>query len=133
MASDTGALGKAAYIAFKGTALNTNFRTFSHAETIDLVDQSAGSDTNKTYLTALKDGTSPLTFKYKAGDTAQWGLVALGAEGTLECGAEGTAAGKPRSYVNAIVQSRTKSMTYNDLVVVDISFQYSGGVTDSTY
>jgi len=131
--SDTGALGAAAYIAFKGTELDTNFRTFSQAESIDLVDQSAGSDTSKTYLTALADGTSPLTFKYKAGDTAQWGLVALGAEGTLECGAEGTAAGKPRSYVNAIVQNRTKAISYNDLIVVDVTFQYSGDVSDSTY
>jgi len=131
--SDTGALGTNAYIAFKGTVLDTNFRSFSQAETIDLVDQSAGSDANKTYLTALKDGNSPLTFKYKAGDTAQWGLVALGAEGTLECGAEGTAAGKPRSYVNAIVSGRTKSMSYNDLIVVDVTFQFSGAVTDGTY
>ena len=131
--SDTGALGKELYLLFKGTVLDTNYRTFSAAEGIDIVDQSAGSDTNKTYLTALKDGSAPLTFKFKAGDTAQWGLVALGAEGTLEWAAEGTAAGKPRSYVNAIVTSRTKSMSYNDLIVVDVAFQYSGAVTDGTY
>ena len=131
--SDKGALGEAAYIAFNGTVLDTNFRTFSQSESIDLVDQSAGADTAKTYLTSLTDGSAPLTFKYKAGDTAQWGAVALGAEGTLECGAEGTAAGKPRSYVNAIVSGRTKSMSYNDLIVVDVTFQYSGTVTDGTY
>ena len=131
--SDTGALGTEVYVLFKGTVLDTNFRSFSMAESVDMVDQSAGSDTNKTYLTALKDGNAPLTFKYKAGDTAQWGLVALGAEGTLECGAEGTNAGKPRSYVNAIVTGRTKSMSYNDLIVVDVTFQYSGAVTDGTY
>lgn len=131
--SDTGAIGDAYYLLFKGTALNTNYRSTSHNETMDTVDQSAGADANKTYLTTLKDGTKQATIKHKAGDTAIWGLLVPGAEGTLEWGEEGTTAGKPRHYVNALVTSRQQSASYSDLIVIDVAWQYSGAVTDGTY
>ena len=131
--SDTGAIGDAYYLLFNGHVLNTNYRSTSHTETIDTVDQSAGADTVKTYLTTLKDGTKQATIKHKAGDTAVWGWVVPGEEGTLEWGEEGTTAGKPRHYANAIVMSRAQSASYSDLVTIDVSWQFSGAVTDGTY
>ena len=135
MASDAGATGKNAYLKFVNTVLSTNYRSFNTSEDMALVDQSAGSDTGTTYLTTLTDGTMAATIKYKAGDTAIWGALVPGTEGTLEWGEEGTTAGKPKHTVNAIVQNRSKSATYNDLIVCDINFQFSAnaGVTDSTY
>lgn len=133
--SDTGATGTNAYMKFDSTVLSTNYRSFSISDKMGLVDQSAGSDTGSTYLTTLRDGSMNVTIKHKAGDTALWAALAPGTEATLEWGEEGTAAGKPKHTVNAIVGNRQQSASYNDLVVVDLTFQFSSdeGVTDGTY
>jgi len=129
----TSITGGALYCAFKGVVLDTDFRSFSAAEDGGVVDASGGSDANRTYLTTLKDGTASLGIMMQAGDTATWTAVAPLASGTLEWAAEGTAATKPRHYVQAIVISRERSMAYDDLVVADVEFQFNGSVTDTTY
>ena len=128
-----GITGKNLYLAFNGTVLDTDYRSFGPSEEIGTVEQSAGSDENRTYLTTLKDGSADATIVLQADDSATWGAVALGTEGSLEWGEEGSVAGKPRHYVNAIVTGREKSMEYADLIVADISWQMSGAVTDDTY
>lgn len=128
-----GITGTALYLAFDGTVLDTDYRSFGPGEEIGTVDQSAGSDANRTYLTTLKDGSADSTIVVQSADTATWGALALGTEGTLEWGEEGTASGKQRHYVNAIVTGRAKTIEYADLIVADISWQYSGAVTDTTY
>ena len=131
--SDTGATGSGYYVKFGSTVLSTNYRSFGNSEDVGLVDQSAAADSNRTYLTTLKDGTANITGKHKAGDTAVWGALVPGTEGTLEWGEEGTAAGKPKHSVNAIVSNRSRDASYDDLVVISAQFQYSGAVTDDTY
>jgi hypothetical protein len=131
--SDTGATGQGYYVKFGSTVLSTNYRMFNTSEEMGVVDQSAGADTARTYLTTLEDGTASLTAKYKAGDTAIWGAIDKGTEATLEWGEEGTAAGKPKHTVNAIVTNRSKDAQYDDLIVVSAQFQFSGAVTDDTY
>jgi hypothetical protein len=128
-----GITGSALYLTFGGVVLDTDYRSFSDSEEIGTVDQSAGADTNRTYLTTLKDGTASATIVVQSGDTATWAAVVPGTGGTLNWAPEGTTAGDPKSYVWAIVTSREKSMEYADLVVADISWQFSGAVTDSTY
>jgi len=128
-----GITGTAFYATFNSQVLDTDYRSFSNSEEIGTVDQSAGSDANRTYLTALKDGTASITFVMQSEDTTTWGAVAVGTDDTLEWGEEGTAAGKPKHSVPAIVTSREKSMEYADLVVCDVSFQFNGAVTDDTY
>ena len=131
--SDTGHTGTGMYLAFKGIVLSTNYRTTSGSEDVGTVDQSAGADTAATYLTTLTNGTRQATIKHKAGDTAIWGAVALKEEGTLEWGEEGTAAGKPRHYVNAISVNRSDDASHADLVVISAQWKFSGAVTDGTY
>ena len=128
-----GITGSALYLKFGDTVLDTDYRAFGPSEEIGLVDQSAGADTERTYLTTLKDGTATATIVIQAGDTTTWGAVAPGTEGTLEWGEEGTANGKPKHTVNAIVTGREKSIEYADLIVADITWQFSGAITDSTY
>ena len=128
-----GITGTNLYLAFGSKVLDTDYRSFSSSEEMNLVDQSAGSDTARTYLTTLKDGTASATIVVQAGDTGTWGALAPGTEDTLEWGEEGTAATKPKHTVNAIVNTREKSMEYADLVVADIEWQFSGAVTDDTY
>jgi len=128
-----GITGTNLYLVFGSKVLDTDYRSFSDSEEMNLVDQSAGSDTARTYLTTLKDGTASATIVVQSGDTGTWGALVPGTEGTLEWGPEGTAATKPRHYVNAIVSTRERSMEYADLVVADIEWQFSGAVTDDTY
>jgi len=133
--SDTGATGTNTYLKFASTVLSTNYRSFSFSDEMGLVDQSAGSDSGSTFLTTLRNGTMNASIKHKAGDTAVWAAIAPGSEGTLEWGEEGTAAGKPKHTVYAIIQNRKQGASYNDLIVVDLTFQLSddSGVSDSTY
>lgn len=128
-----GLTGTALYVIFGGNVLDTDYRSFNPSEEIGTVDQSAGADTERTYLTTLKDGTTPLTIVIQTEDTTTWGYVVPGTEGSLEWGEEGTTAGKPRHYVNAIVTGREKAIEYADLIVADLTFQFSGAVTDDTY
>jgi len=128
-----GITGSGLYLKFGDTVLDTDYRAFSPSEEIGVVDQSAGSDTSRTYLTTLKDGKASVTIVIQAGDTTTWGAVDIGTEATLEWGEEGTDAGDPKHTVNAIVTSREKSMEYADLIVADVAFQYSGDVADDTY
>jgi len=125
--------GTALYCTFGGVVLDTDYRSFSASEETGVVDASGGSDANRTYLTTLLDGTASITIKIQAADTTTWGGVAPQTSGTLEWATEGTAAAKPRHYVQAIVLSREKSMEYADLVVGDVEFQLNGAVTDTTY
>lgn len=129
-----GFTGSALYLAFGGTVLDTDYRAFSAAEEIGVVDQSAGSDTARTYLTTLQDGTATATIVIQSDDTTTWGAVDIGTSGTLEWGEEGTTAGNMRHYVtSAIVVSREKKVEFADLVVGDVVWQFSAAVTDTTY
>jgi hypothetical protein len=128
-----GVSGQNLYLLFAGNVLDTDYRSFSQSEEMGVVDVSAGADADRTYVDALKDGTASATLVVQSDDTTTWGYVALGTEGTLEWGVEGTASGNMRSYVTAIVIGRSKSMEYDDVAVFDVEWQFSGAVTDTTY
>lgn len=126
--------GNALVVNFKGTQVSTRFRSLTTNEEIDLVDQSAGNDTAKTYLTALEDGDAKLEVldqRDGTAATALWNLCDKGAEGTLQWQPEGTATGDPKHYVNAIVKKREREFPYDDVVKATITFQFSGAVTDT--
>ena len=129
----TGNTGKNLYLLFAAGTLATSQHAFSSSEEIGVVDQTSGADANRTYLDTVLDGTAKATFKHAAGGTTIWGYLIPGTEGTLEWGPEGTVAGKPRHYANAICVNRSMSEGYQDLIVIDASWQLSGAVTDGTY
>jgi len=131
----TGFRGGSAYIAFNGTALQSYYRSADGDEEIDLIEESAGSDAGKKYITGLTDGSKDLEIIMPSGTagTAVYAAVAPGTEGTYEWGPEGTANGKARHYVNAILKSRGEPLKYNDLTTLSISLQFSGDVTNTTY
>ena len=131
--SSGGATGSAYYIVWESKILSVDYRTADTDEEMGTVDQSAGADTDRTFLTTLKGGGKTYTGKHAAADTTLWGAVLPGTEGTLEWGEEGTAAGKPRHKVNAIVTNRHKGAAYDGLVVISASWIYSGALIDDTY
>jgi hypothetical protein len=125
--------GKNTYVKFGSTVLSTRYRSFEQNEEVGLVDHSAGADVPRTYLTTLEDGTATLETLAEAAGTALWNAVDKGTEGTLEFGPEGTASGKPKHTVNAIVKSRRRSHVFEDVVKINVEFQFSGVVVDSAY
>jgi len=129
-----GLTGKGLYIKFGGTVLNTDYRTFSAARSIDKVDGSAGADTFKTYLTTLKDGSISCAIIAQAADTSTRGTLTPGTGGSLEYGLEGTATGKQKVlYTSVFVENANVSASHNDLIVVDITWQPNSDPTEGTY
>lgn len=123
--------GKDLYVAFNGATLagvgKVVSRSFDPQYQIDTVDSSAGDQTSKTYLTALKDGTATMSLVYE-GSQNYMGSLVVGTYGSLVWGAEGTATGKPKGAVMAYVTSANKAIPYNDIVTLEVSWQFSGNL-----
>lgn len=125
--------GKDLYAKFGSTVLSSRFKSFESSEEMGLVDDSAGADTARSYLTTLEDGTATLELLAERAGTAQWAACDKGASGTLEWGDEGTASGKPKHTVPAIVKSRKRTVVHDDIVKLNFEFQFNGTVLDATY
>lgn len=125
--------GSTLHLSFAGVTLSGDFRNFDPSEEIGLVDASAGADTNRTYLTTLKDGKATLEMVAQTGGTALWAAVAPGSSGTLIWAEEGTATGKPKHSCLAIVMSRSRPVPYEDIDIINVEFQFNGAVTDTVY
>ena len=115
--------GKALYFTFAGTVLNADFRSFEPNFSMGLEDASAGADVGVTRLTTLKDGSASLTMRGIAGGTAMMAVLTEGQGGTLTWQPEGTAAGKPKGSVVAIVESLSESLGYNSVTEWSVTFQ----------
>jgi hypothetical protein len=116
--------GKNLYVAFNGIDLSAEYRSFDPGDEIELVDKSSGTEGARTYLTTLADGEASYAGLFVG--TAPYEALKPGTEGTLEWGPEGTAVGKERNHVNAIVRSRNRTFPYAGLVELKATFQYSG-------
>lgn len=127
--------GKDAYIKFGSTVISTNYRTLNPTRTANLVETQAGNDANKTFAVSLKEGSATVELVDPGGTAgaALVGALAIGTEGTLEWGPEGTAAGKPKHTVNAIVSNFNETYPYADLRVFNVTFTFNGAVTDGAY
>lgn len=125
------------WIDASGTVqLNGDFTAFDYTPSIDLVDQSAGSDTNKTYLTTLKDGKASLTANFQAGTavggTASFSRLYEGASGTVVWSPEGTAATKPKYTIPALAMGAVFSYPFAGLVEAKCDFQQNGARVEGT-
>jgi len=125
--------GSGLYVLFGTTELTTDYRSFGATETGGVIDASAGADTARTYLTTLKDGSATLSAVWQTGAAALWAAVAPTTSGTLRWGESGSHQGSPSHSVVAFVTERRLSGGYADLMMADISWQFSGTVVDSTF
>jgi hypothetical protein len=130
--------GSSLYLTFGTTVLNAEYRKFSVEESIGLKDASAGGDTARTYLTELTDGKATYEATDQTGTTtvggsATWTALAKGTSGTLLWAPEGTASGKPKHTVVAIVKNRKRDIVYDDVTKISVEWQFSGAVTDAVY
>jgi hypothetical protein len=117
--------GSSFAVEFGGTTLETDFRAASTDEMSELIDDTAGSDSNRHYLAGVKDGTMTLTIVRQSSDSSTWDAVAPGTSGTLVW----SGAGDGTNTVDALVESRSNSIDYGDVVTADVTFQFIGAVS----
>lgn len=119
--------GSAMYIKFGAQVLSTRYRSYNESDEAGLVDKSSGADTRRTYLPTLKDGGASFEFLQDSGGSVVWAAVEAGSTGTLEWGPEGTASGKPKYTVNALVKNRKRDIVFDDVVKITVDFTYNTG------
>jgi len=137
MTAYTGSALDVKWIDTSGTLTLTGDQTaFDYAPSIDLVDQSAGADTNKTYLTTLKDGKASLNCLFQAGTVAGGTIMASrlteGVNGTIVWSPEGTAASKPKYTMPAISMGASFTYPFANNTELKAEFQQNGARVEGT-
>ena len=131
----TDVTGKNLVVKWNSTAgtvnLEPDYRSFNTSDGVDLAETTAGADDDKTYIPTIKDSTIDLSCLYQSKGTVLEKALAIGVGGTLEVWPEGTATGFPKESYPAIVSSFKKSIPYNEVIAIDVTFQKNGPKTVS--
>ena len=129
--------GKDLFLSFAGSAgtvtISGDFTQVTYTPSIALLDQSAGADTDRTYVTSLKDRTIAWAAKHQASGTVLVNALVEGTSGTLTWGEEGTASGKPKHTCPVISMGCPMNIPYDNLVEISGTFQGNGAIADATY
>jgi len=134
MAEYTGQNLVASFVHPSGTlTLNTDYRSLSTSPSIGMVDASAGSDANRTYLTTLKDGKYSYRGVAQTAGTVLQAALLPGVIGTLIIGAEGTATGAQKETCPVISMGAAYNYPYDNIVEISCDFQANGAVVLSNY
>ena len=127
MAAYAGSALALSWVHAGGTvALAGDFRTCTYEPSIDLYDQTAGSDANKSYIGGVKDGRVSVSLVMQADGTALTNALKEGTEGTLHIMPQGTATGDQKMSIPAIALGARFNMPYNDIVEIQVDFQQNG-------
>ena len=116
------------WIDGSGTATLTGDQTaFSPDIDQQTIDMSAGSDAMRAYRGSLKDFSATLElFNAGSAGTAMLRRVKEGSEGTLLWAPEGTAAGKAKWGIPAIVAKVGLKYPFDDAAKISIEFKPQG-------
>jgi predicted secreted protein len=106
-------------------------RSFSLESTAETIEDTSMGDTSRTYKVGLKSFTGTASVFFDETDTAQPSLVA-GAEITINMYPEGASSGDTYYTGSAIVTGRTINSSFDGMVEMEISFQGTGALTEST-
>ena len=112
------------------TVLTGDHKSFTYTPSIDLIDATAGADTNKSYLNGPKDGNATFNSNFQSGTnsggTVMTATLTEGAIGTIEWQPEGTAVPKPKYSMPAISQGAALSNPYADVSEITVNWQQNG-------
>ena len=133
-----GFLGNNAYFQWiysGGTVLlQAKYRTWSYTPSVDKVEQSGGSDTAKSYLSALTDGVASWGGVLQVGSVNSLATALLeGTNGTLTVGIEGTITGKSKLTLPLMSGGLKYNIQYNTLVEATCDFQQNGTRVEATW
>lgn len=114
-----------------GTDVVGELRSFSLESTAETIEDTSMGDTNRSYKVGLKTFTGTASVFFDETDTAQNALDA-GAEITLNIFPEGASSGDTYYSGSAIVTGRTINSSFDGMVEMELSFQGTGALTEST-
>jgi predicted secreted protein len=106
-------------------------RSYSLESTAETIEDTSMGDSSRSYKVGLTTFTGTASVFFDETDTAQGNLDA-GASITLEVYPEGADTGDTYYTGTAIVTGRTINASFDGMVEMEISFQGSGGLTETT-
>ena len=106
-------------------------RSFSLESTAETIEDTSMGDSARTYKVGLTAFTGTASVFFDETDTAQ-GTVDAGTEITLNVYPEGDTAGDTYYSGSAIVTGRTINSSFDEMVEMELSFQGSGALTETT-
>ena len=104
---------------------------FTLNQTHDTVEDTALSDSNKSYKVLRGDATATVECHFDETDTAQEAANS-GTEFTLELYPEGADSGDKYFTGTAIVTGADVAVTMDDIISRTLTFQFNGGVSEAT-
>lgn len=119
------------WITSGGTfVLSGNQTMFGVERTVDTVESTAGSDTQKSYLPTVTDNKFSYAY-YDAGTAAAAGTALAkqlrpNTQGTITFGPQGTATGKPQYQIAAVVTSQKIEYSFDAVALMEVEFLGSG-------
>ena len=114
-----------------GSDVMGELRSFSLESTAETIEDTSMGDASRTYKVGLKTFAGTASVFFDETDTAQGNLDA-GAEITLNVYPEGASSGDTYYTGSAIVTGRTINSSFDGMVEMEISFQGTGALTEST-
>ena len=111
--------------------LEADYRTFGPTEAVNDANSTAGDDVYAGHLPTFTDASAALTMVGTSNSgTLHWAQIAPRTQGTVYWYPEGTASSKPKHYAPAYIQKRDRTYPYNDVVAVNVTFQFQGAPVD---
>jgi hypothetical protein len=127
MATHTGLAG---VVKFGSNSVG-EVKSFTLNQTHDTVEDTALSDSNKSYKVLRGDATATVECHFDETDTAQEAANS-GTEFTLELYPEGADSGDKYFTGTAIVTGADVAVTMDDIISRTLTFQFNGGVSEAT-
>lgn len=113
--------------------LSGDFRTFTTTPGVDLYEDTAGADADKTYLPGVRSGQASFTSVLQSGSLVVYGTALKeGYLGTLKYYPEGNAAGKFVGTVPAICMGMVLNQPYNNIVELSVTWTRTGAESIGT-
>lgn len=111
--------------------LTTDWRTAGFNNSANLVDASAGADTDETWLPTLHGGEFTIGV-LDTGGTSVITALAPGNQGTVVASPKGTATGNIKRSMPATIASNNATYPYNGVAMLEVTFRKNGGATTDT-
>lgn len=106
-------------------------RSYSLESTAETIEKTAMGDSARSYAVGLTTFTGTASVFFDETDTAQ-GTCDAGTSITLEVYPEGADSGDTYYTGTAIVTGRTINASFDGMVEMELSFQGTGGLTETT-
>ncbi|MBU2038347.1 MAG: hypothetical protein KKH95_04325 [Gammaproteobacteria bacterium] len=122
------------WITAGGTlALDVDWRNWNYTPSVEKLDETAGHDTNKSYIAGFKDGQASASGLLQAGSAYAYATALTeGQAGTLVWRPEGSAAGKYSGTAGFMCDGLVQNQVYNSLVEWSTSWTQNGPRTSGT-